>query len=137
MDMYALQKADSQEVIAKIKEADSFFSRLRGLTFKKNINEREGLLLTKTKQIHTHFMFFAIDVIYLKKETENKYLVIDLEKDVKPWRISKARSKATDVLELKNGMINRTGIKIGSVLVKKSYTKNKKQVKRPTFFTIL
>ena len=52
----------------EVELADSFFSRLRGLMFRRRLKEGCGLLLAPCNSVHMLFMRFAIDVIYLDKD---------------------------------------------------------------------
>lgn len=105
-------------VVEHLKIANSFFKRFKGLMLKKIIDNNEGLLLTKTKQIHTFWMLSPIDVIYLRKTTENKYLIVGLEIGMKPWKVGKYYRNVSDVLEVNIGKIENLKLKVGENLVK-------------------
>lgn len=120
-----VRKTDSNKKVGQdILMANSFYTRFIGLMFKPTLDEVEGLWLTKTKQIHTCWMRFPIDVIYLKKLSgrdssltfEETYQVVAVEEKMMPWRVGKWVSQATDVLELKAGMIMSKHVKIGDIL---------------------
>lgn len=82
----------------KIIEAETFFSKLMGLMFKrKKINY--GLLLKNTNGIHTFFMFQNIDVILLNKD----YKPIKLYENLKPWRIILPKKYVKHTLEVPSG----------------------------------
>ena len=87
-------------------------ARFRGLMFKKAIDDQQGLLIPFCNWIHTFFMNFPIDVIYLASD----YRIVDISSDVKPWRLCKPRFKAAHVLELRSGMINRNRLFVGEVV---------------------
>lgn len=55
-------------LVSNLKVADSFWLRLKGLLGKKGLKPGEGLLIKPCSQIHTFFMAFPIDVIYLDGE---------------------------------------------------------------------
>lgn len=65
----------------EIKVADTYFKRLVGLMFKKNINY--GLLFKKCKSIHTFFMLESIDIVAADINDN----IIKEYKNVKPWKI--------------------------------------------------
>lgn len=92
--------------------ANHYFLRLRGLIGRK-LNDSNGLLLDPCDQIHTFFMKFPIDVIFLS--AENKVLHID--EQVVPNQIGKRVKGAKKVLELKGGISNKISIHIGDILV--------------------
>ena len=64
--------------------ADSFRLRLRGLMGRKSVGSDEGLLLVGSPSIHTTFMRFPIDVLFLDRELG----VIAVKEGLKPWRIA-------------------------------------------------
>ena len=65
----------------------------------------EGLLLRPANSVHTAFMRFPIDVVFL----DGELTVLDVVEDVPPWRM-KARKGARAVLELGAGEAARQGI---------------------------
>lgn len=72
---------------AKIKYCDSFFCRLRGLTFLKHLNPDEGLLLVQgvdsrlNSSIHMLFVSFELNVVWI-----NSQLIVVDRTIAKPWR---------------------------------------------------
>lgn len=89
--------------------ARTFLSRFAGLQFKKSLPEGGGLLLTPCNSIHTFFMRFAIDAVFIDSDG----IVLHIAEGVKPWRVSKIISGARSVLELPAGTAIATGTKIG------------------------
>lgn len=81
-----------------VEVADSFMTRFKGLMLKKTLDDTSGLLIKKCSCIHTCFMRFPIDVIYLDKD----YTVLYTE-TVVPWRTGKIVKHAKHVLELPEG----------------------------------
>lgn len=81
-----------------VEEADSFLSRFRGLMLRKALLPEEGLLLRRCGRVHTNFMRFPIDVIYLDREGR----VLDRE-TLRPWRLGKRVKGAVDTLEVAAG----------------------------------
>lgn len=79
----------------KVKIADNFFLRLRGLLGKKSLNSGEGLLLINCPSIHCLFMKFTIDAVYLS----DNMMVLDKE-TIQPWRIGKRVKGTCHILEL-------------------------------------
>lgn len=92
----------SQKILAKnVEVADSFKSRLMGLMFLKNFGDRDGIYFKPSNSIHSFFVRFSFDVVFLTKE----HRVIKLYKSFKPWRVSPIFFKASRVLELPEGSI--------------------------------
>src|SRR5436190_3582991 len=92
--------------------ADKPLTRLRGMLGRKEPAPGEGLLLKPTAAIHTCFMRFPIDVVFLDSELR----VVGLTTDLKPWR-GAARRGARSVLELRAGESRRRQIEIDDELV--------------------
>lgn len=78
----------------EIKEANTFYKRLFGLMFKKNINY--GLLFKNCRSIHTFFMKEEIDII-AADDNDN---IIKEYKNVKPWKILIAPKGTKRIYEL-------------------------------------
>lgn len=76
--------------------ADTFFSRFIGLMGSDPMIAKQGLLISPCKQIHTHFMAYTVDVIFL----DHRYQVVQIVNEMKPWGITKYFKSATHVLEL-------------------------------------
>ncbi len=71
-----------------------------------------GLLLIPCKSIHTFFMKVNIDVVYL----DNALTVVDIEKNMAPWKTGKYHSKAHGILELPAGMADKLELAVGKHL---------------------
>lgn len=97
----------------RIKVARSFGARLAGLLGRRALAPEEGLLLTPCSNIHTFFMRFAIDVLFLDSDG----LILAIHRDVKPWRI-KAMRHAHACLELPDGGAVRAGLTVGQRLAR-------------------
>ena len=108
--MICFNKTQNVLVIQNVKEARSFKERLIGLLNRKSIQPDEGLLMKPCRQIHTFFMKFAIDAVFLDKQ--NSVLEI---LTLKPFRLSAWIAKSRSVLELPTGT-GKKHIKIGDVL---------------------
>lgn len=79
----------------EIKQANTFFSRLKGLMFKRKKIDY-GLLLENTNGVHTCFMFQSIDIFLLDKD----FNVLYRFENVKPWRIIWPKKGVRHILEL-------------------------------------
>ncbi len=101
--------------ICRAGEASNFFGRARGLMFKGGLKRGEGLLiefssLLKSRSVHTFFMRFTIDLIFVDADMS----VVDL-KTLAPWKIYSTKSDCRWVLEVNEGTIKRKGIEIGDL----------------------
>ena len=98
-----LLKDSFKEIKFSIEIAESFERRLIGLMFQKGLDENTGLLITRCNSIHTFFMRFPIDVIFLNE----KYEIIKIIENLKPWRFTRMYFKATQVLEINGGELSK------------------------------
>src|SRR6266496_151164 len=78
--------------------ADTHWSRLRGLLGLKSsdFGHGFGLWIVPCHGVHTLGMGFPIDVIYL----DQVLTVIEIRRELRPWRVAPIRRLATSVLEL-------------------------------------
>lgn len=91
--------------------ADRPMARMRGLLGRSHLPAGDGVLLRPAGSIHTHFMRFAIDAVFL----DGAARVIRLRCGLAPWRTARARG-AKAVLELRAGEAAARGIEVGDVL---------------------
>src|SRR5205823_9944638 len=64
--------------------ADRVLPRVRGLIGWRRLDASEGMLLRPTWSIHTAFVRFPIDAVFLDKELT----VLAVESSMKPWRVA-------------------------------------------------
>jgi len=95
-----------------LETADRFFKRFIGLMGRKGIEPGGGLLIVPCNSIHMFFMRFTIDAVFIGSDGK----VVHLEKQIKPWRVSRVVRKARSVLELPAGTIDRTGTGVGDLI---------------------
>ena len=91
--------------------ADNPLTRMRGLLGRHGLPTAGGLLLTPAPSIHTAFMRFVIDAVFL----DSGLRVVKLAPQLRPWRAASARH-ARAVLELADGEIARLGLEVGDRL---------------------
>jgi uncharacterized membrane protein (UPF0127 family) len=91
--------------------ADRPLARLKGLLGRRELPEDEGILIRPAASVHTAFMRFAIDVVFVDRD----HRVVKIAASVPPWRIAAARG-ARHALELAAGRATRVGIGVGDVL---------------------
>jgi uncharacterized membrane protein (UPF0127 family) len=87
-----------------VHRADRFSQRLRGLMFRRSLGEGEGLWIEPCRSVHTHFMRFPIDVLFLDAQG----VVVGLIPAMAPWRFSPVFRRAAAVLELAAGAAGPT-----------------------------
>ncbi|MDP8566392.1 DUF192 domain-containing protein [Methylophilus aquaticus] len=99
MTEQVIHESTQSVLVTDLKRADSFFKRLIGLMFTRELAQSHGLLISPCQQIHTQFMHYAVDVMFL--DANNK--VLHIERAMKPWRFSKFHKQAKHVLEVNAG----------------------------------
>lgn len=108
MPEFALASDDGTVVCERCLLAETPFARVRGLLGKRGLPAGEGILLRPAGSIHTAFMRFAIDVVFLDRSDR----VLKVASTMKPWRLASCR-KARAALELPAGEAARRGIRPG------------------------
>jgi uncharacterized protein len=106
-----LRRENGEIVVDQCVVADSPASRLRGLLGRSELRPGEGLLLRPASAIHTCFMRFPIDAVFLDQGLR----VLRISDDLPPWRAASSRG-AHAVLELPAGECARRGLEPGETL---------------------
>ena len=94
-----------------VQVADTVLKRMKGLLGRKTFRAGEALVLKPSNSIHTLFMSFPIDVLFLDKENK----VIDAI-TMPPSRLSKIYFHSVLVVELPVGTIRQTLTQKGDVI---------------------
>jgi uncharacterized membrane protein (UPF0127 family) len=108
-----LTRADGR-LVCRCRVATSFVSRFRGLMGVPRLEPETGLLLPRTSSVHTHFMRFPIDVVFLDAERR----IVSVVAALRPWRLARAKG-AKSVLELAAGECERLELAEGVVLLER------------------
>ena len=94
-----------------IRLASSLVDRARGLLGTPALAPGEGLWLSPCSSIHTFFMRYPIDIVFL--DADHRVLA---QQTLIPWRVSRWIAKSRGVLELAAGTLERTGTQQGDRL---------------------
>jgi uncharacterized membrane protein (UPF0127 family) len=103
--------ARSTVLATRLEVADSGPKRNKGLLGREGLAEGEGLWIVPCESVHTFFMRFPIDLVYL----DRKHRVKKVRSAVGAWRLSACLS-AHSVLELPAGTIRATQTEAGDTL---------------------
>jgi uncharacterized membrane protein (UPF0127 family) len=103
-----LRREDGRVVAESVTVADSTGRRLRGLLGKKDLASGHGVLLRPAWSIHTAFMRFPIDVVFLDADQ----VVIKIVPSLPPFKTASCRG-AREVIELRAGECERRGLALG------------------------
>lgn len=105
-----LARADGR-LVCRCRVATSFASRLRGLMGVARLAPETGLLLPRTSSVHTHFMRFPIDVVFLDADRR----IVSVVAALPAWQFARAKG-AKSVLELAAGECERLELVEGALL---------------------
>ena len=106
-----------QTLIGAGRVAVSFWARLRGLIGSKPLEQGEGLLIIPCNSIHTHFMSFPIDVLFVSQEQK----VVAVQQALQPWRFGGTHRAARFVIELPAGTVADSSTQPGDQLQVRGY----------------
>lgn len=100
---------NGEQILPTVLMANHFSTRLKGLMFSKSLDGKTGLLLRPCSQIHTYFMNYCIDAVFL----DGKGKIIRIETEIPPSRITPYVSGSRQVLELNAGKSKLLGLEAG------------------------
>jgi uncharacterized membrane protein (UPF0127 family) len=103
-----LRREDGRVVAEHVTVADSAGRRLRGLLGKRDLLSGHGVLLRPAWSIHTAFMRFPIDVVFLDADQ----VVIKIVPNLQSFKTASCRG-AREVIELRAGEAERRGLALG------------------------
>ena len=107
--MRAYNLRNGKELSNSVAVADSLLKRMKGLLGKKEMLNGEALWIKPCISIHTFFMKFPIDVVFLNKKNR----VIATISNLQPNRIARFYLQAISVLELPAGVLKATDTRVG------------------------
>lgn len=91
--------------------ATSILARMKGLLGKESLKNGQGLLIRPCNSIHTFFMKFPIDAVFLDKDNR----VVVIFRNLPTYRLTSIYRKSVAVLELPAGTVTDS-ISIGDRL---------------------
>ena len=107
-----INETRGSEVARDVRLADGVWSRFWGLMGRRSLPDEAGLLLKPSSSIHTAFMRFPIDIVFLDRSLR----VVKVVPHLKPFRLSIAFGGAHSALELNAGAAARAGVEAGDQL---------------------
>ena len=107
--MRAYNLRNGKELSNNVAVADSLLKRMKGLLGKKEMLKGEALWIKPCMSVHTFFMKFPIDVVFLNKRNQ----VMAAIRNLQPNHITRLYSKAASVLELPAGILEATNTRVG------------------------
>lgn len=108
---YILKNQAGEVICNKMIIANRIFDRMKGLMFSEKMPDCDGFLIAPCNSIHTFFMLYKLDVLFLDKN----FGVVKALYDLSPWRMTWIYFKSHQVLEMKAGTMKKN-IKSGEKL---------------------
>ena len=110
--MQCVLRRGNKILAQEVTPANTFFTRLVGLMWRKALPEGKGLLLSPCPQIHTCFMRFAIDAVFCDKSGK----VLCVIEQMKPWRFGRFVRGGYYTLELPGGSL-KGSVQVGDEIL--------------------
>lgn len=110
--MRLVQAGNGNIVAERVIKAHTFFRRLKGLMFTKSLPSSCCLHIHPCRSVHTFFMKYRIDILYL----DDQYNIIGVEANLKPGKLGAVYSNSVSVIELPEGTIQQKGIQVGQTV---------------------
>lgn len=95
----------------KIVIAEGFARRATGM-IGKSFDSFDAMVFYRCKSIHTIFMSMKIDVLFVDSEN----IICEIRERLLPWKPLVRCSKATTVIELPSGRVEKVGAEVGDVI---------------------
>jgi uncharacterized membrane protein (UPF0127 family) len=99
-------------LVPKLGVAEKFLARTKGLIGCKHLPEGCALWIPHCNAVHTFFMSFTIDLIFL----DRRMIVRKTISRLRPWRLTLPAWGATSVIELRGGFLDKHPIAVGEQL---------------------
>ncbi len=107
--MTRLSRVLNQTIAEQAELAHSLWSRFKGLMLRKPLPAGEAIWIKPTSSVHTAFMRFPIDVVFVDRSNDVKVV-----RGLRPFRA--ASSRGHSALELPAGAAKRAAMEQGDVL---------------------
>lgn len=105
----AVNESNGRTLADRSERAAGVLQRMKGLLGRDGLERGEGLHIVPCNSIHTFFMRFSIDVLFLDHEGT----VLRALDAIPPWRATRVYAKARSVLELPAGTLAETSTRAG------------------------
>ena len=111
MDYVIVCERTGQTIAQRARLANRPWSRMLGLLGRRGLAPGEAIILRPAFSIHTMFMRFALDVIFLSRGGD----VVKIARDVRPFRMVSGRG-AHDTIEMQAGALD-ADLNVGDRLI--------------------
>lgn len=100
---YKLVAKDGEIICHQMLVENNLFGRMKGLMFSSELPDCDGFLINPCNSIHTFFMRYALDVIFL----DRNFKIIKIIYNLNPWKMTGIYFKSHQVLEMKAGTLKK------------------------------
>jgi uncharacterized membrane protein (UPF0127 family) len=110
--MKLINVSANQVIAENVKAAYRFWQRFKGLMLTRSLPDHTALHLAPCSSVHTFFMKYRIDILYLNKQN----VIVGIEEKLEPGKLGKRFPKVSSVIELPAGKVESTSVKVGQVV---------------------
>lgn len=103
--------ANSECLFNTVTRTSNMFDRMKGLLGSTPLTQQQGMWLEPCNSVHTFFMAYDIDVVFL----DANGIICKTVENLRPWRMAGC-SGARTTLELAAGALQNTNIQAGQIL---------------------
>ena len=97
---------DGAIIATELLMADNYWLRLRGLIGRPPLKPQQAIWIKPCQQVHTHFMSYALDVVFLDRQLR----VVEVSRNLEPWRFSPWVRSSHSLLEFVSGGASRINV---------------------------
>lgn len=105
-------KTKNLQLAENVEAANDFIKRSKGLLGRNTFPRGSALWISQCNSIHTWFMKFSIDAVFVDKQLRVRAAYMD----IKPWRLIWPIWGAQSVFEFSAGQISSQNIHVGDLL---------------------
>jgi len=109
MKTLIIENENNLKIQFEVRLASTLWNRLVGLLATPKLEKNKGLLLSPCSSVHTMWMRYPLDLVFMDKNGR----VVKCVKNLLPYRTAAAK-KAYYTLELPIGTIDASGVAIGN-----------------------
>lgn len=110
--LFRQENKTGEALLGDLKVADSLFSRMKGLLGTKSLDPDQGLWIKPCNSVHTFFMNYAIDCVFL----DSSMKVCSVVQNVRPGKMVFPQWGAQSVIEMPSGRSQQLAIRKGDQL---------------------
>lgn len=101
--LYKLKTQNGDVICNNMMVASDLYLRLKGLMFSEELPGCDGFLIKPCNSIHTFFMRYSLDLVFL----DNNFKIVKVFYDLSPWRMTWVYFRSHQVLEMKAGTLKK------------------------------